>query len=81
VCIELYLEMRYEDGGGASNKVVGTATISIEIEVALFSTTIKITATKKFAGSGGDPTLAQTLNITPQITSTEWDEYCGAFAA
>ena len=26
VCIELYLEMRYEDGGGASNKVVCTAT-------------------------------------------------------
>ena len=81
VCIELYLEMRYEDGGGASNKVVGTATISVEIEVALWSTTIKITATKKFAGSGGDPTLAETLNITPQITSTEWNEYCGAFAA
>ena len=81
VCIELYLEMRYEDGGGTSNKCVGTATISVEIEVALWSTTIKITCTKKFAGSGGDPTLAETLNITPSVTSTDWNEYCGAFAA
>ena len=83
VSIELYLEMRYEDGGGKSGKCVGTATISIEIEVALFSATIKITATKKFAGSGegGDPTLAETLNITPAVTSTDWDEYWGAFAA
>ncbi len=49
VCIELYLEMLYESG---SNKCVGTATISIEVEVALFSATVSITATKKFAGSG-----------------------------
>lgn len=83
VCIELYLEMRYEDGGGKSGKCVGTATISVEIEVALFSTTIKITATKKFAGSGSgsDPTLAETLNLTPAMTSTDWNEYCEAFAA
>jgi hypothetical protein len=81
VCIELYLEMRYEDGGGASNKVVGTATIKVEIEVALWSTTIKITATKKFAGSGGDPTLAETLHITANVESEDWNEYVGAFAA
>jgi hypothetical protein len=77
VCIELYLEMRYESG---SNKCVGTATISIEIEVALFSTTIAISCTKKFAGSGQDPTLAQMFDVTPAATSEDWNLYCGAFA-
>jgi hypothetical protein len=78
VCIELYLEMLYESGSG---KCVGTATISIEIEVALFSTTIEITATKKFAGSGSDPTLAETLDLAPDMTSKDWNAYCAAFAA
>jgi hypothetical protein len=83
VSIELYLEMRYEDGGGASGKCVGTATISVEVEVALWSTTIKLTCTKKFAGSGegADPTLADTLHLTAGMTSPDWTEYCEAFAA
>ena len=78
VCIELYLEMLYESGSG---KCVGTATISVEVEVALFSTTIHITTTKKFAGSGADPTLADMLDIAPDKTSTDWNTYCAAFAA
>jgi hypothetical protein len=78
VCIELYLEMLYESG---SNKCVGTATISIEVEVALFSATVSITATKKFAGSGADPTLADVLDIKPDMTSDDWNAYCAAFAA
>lgn len=80
VCIELYLEMLYETGSG---KCVGTATISVEVEVALFSTTIEITATKKFAGSGtaSDPTLAETLDLAPDMTSKDWNTYCAAFAA
>ena len=49
----------------------------------LWSTTISITCTKKFAGSGSgpDPTLAETLHITPSVTSPDWNEYCEAFAA
>ena len=78
VCIELYLEMLYEE---KSNKCVGTATISVEVEVALFSTTVSITATKKFAGSGADPTLADVLEIKPDMTSDDWNAYCAAFAA
>jgi hypothetical protein len=77
VTIELYLEMRYESG---SNKCVGTATISIEIDVTLFSTTIEISCSKKFAGSGNDPTLAEMFDVTPAATSADWEAYCGAFA-
>ena len=77
VSIELYLEMRYES---ASGKCTGTATISIEIEVALFSATISISCTKKFAGANGDPTLAELLDVAPDATSADWNAYCGAFA-
>ena len=76
VSIELYLEMRYES---ATEKCVGTATLSIEIDVALFSTTIEISCTKKFAGSGKDPTLAEAFDVQPNATSAPWNEYCGAF--
>jgi hypothetical protein len=78
VTIELYLEMKYET---ASGKCVGTATIKIDIDVTLFSTTISITCSKKFAGSGPDPTLAEMFDVnTATATSTDWDLYCGAFA-
>lgn len=81
VTIELYLEMKYESGSG---KCIGTATISIDIDVTLFSTTIKITCSKKFAGSGADPTLAEMFDVDPNVnvpaTSADWNSYCGAFA-
>jgi hypothetical protein len=78
VTIELYLEMKYET---ASGKCVGTATIKIDIDVTLFSTTISITCSKKFAGSGPDPTLAEMFDVsTATATSADWDLYCGAFA-
>jgi hypothetical protein len=77
VCIELYLEIRYES---ASGKCVGTATISIEIDVTLFSATISISCTKKFAGSGKDPTLAELLDVAADATSADWNAYCAAFA-
>jgi hypothetical protein len=77
VCIELYLEMRYESPSG---KCVGTATISIEIDVTLFSVTVEISCTKKFAGAGADPTLLELLDVQPDATSADWNAYCAAFA-
>ena len=77
VSIELYLEMKYESGSG---KCVGTATISIDIDVTLLSTTIEISCSKKFAGSGPDPTLAEMFDVGPNATSADWNLYCGAFA-
>jgi hypothetical protein len=78
VSIELYLEMCYHETG--SGKCVGTATISIEIDVTLFSTTIEISCTKKFAGAGKDPTLRELLDVQPDATSADWNAYCAAFA-
>jgi hypothetical protein len=77
VSIELYLDMSYEDGSG---KCTGSATISLEIEVAMFSKTISISCTKKFAGAKGDPTLAELLDVAPDATSADWNAYCNGFA-
>jgi hypothetical protein len=79
VCIELYLDLTYEF---STEKAVGSATISLEIDVALFSTTIEISTTKKFAGSGDDPTFAEMFDVQldPGSTSSDWEHYCAAFA-
>jgi hypothetical protein len=77
VSIELYLELHYEF---SSHKCVGSATITVEVDCTLFSTSVDITATKKFAGSGPDPTMAELLDVTPAGTSADWETYCAAFA-
>jgi hypothetical protein len=83
VSIELYLEMSYEF---ATDKCVGRAKLKISIELFLFETTITISCEKKFAGSGDDPTFAQTMSpyaldpADPATLVDPWEEYCVAFA-
>jgi hypothetical protein len=48
--------------------------------VALFSVSVSVTCTKKFAGGNGDPTLAEMLDVAPDATSADWNAYCEAFA-
>jgi hypothetical protein len=83
VSIELYLELAYESSSG---KAVGRASLTISIELFLFEATITISCEKKFAGSGADPTFAETFSpyeLTPGDPSTlvdPWEEYCVAYA-
>ena len=89
--LELYLELRYEFETG---KCVGKATLTIEIEVFIFSGSVSISCEKKFAGSNGDPTLRQllgtsadpTLPLAAELAGIDdntrygWRDYCEAFA-
>ncbi|MFN2587212.1 MAG: hypothetical protein ABR613_03695 [Actinomycetota bacterium] len=75
VSIELMMSLTYEE---ATGKCVGRATLSIEIEIAFFSTTVEISCERKFAGSNGDPTFAQLM--APEDDYDPWSEYCEAFA-
>jgi hypothetical protein len=78
--IELYLEMRYES---ATGKVVGKATLTIEVSVLFFSASVSITCERKFAGSDGDPTFADLMApyTDPALGYVEpWVTYCEAFA-
>ena len=73
--IELYIELRYEFDTG---KMVGRATITVEVDVFLFSGTVKISAERRFAGASGDPTFAELM--APGGNPKPWNEYCEAFA-
>lgn len=76
-CIELYLGLAYEF---ASGKAVGTATITVEVEVAFFSASVSISCERKFAGSDGDPTFAELMGPGADIEEDPWVEYSEAFA-
>ncbi len=91
VSIELYLGLAYEFSSG---KAVGRATLTIEVEVFLFSASVEISCERKFAGSKGDPTLRQVMEpyaageagVGPsgyQIPAGEWPfaTYWDAYAA
>ncbi|MGC1853135.1 MAG: hypothetical protein WA687_11915, partial [Solirubrobacterales bacterium] len=82
VSIELYLSLSYEPESG---KAVGRATLTVEIELCLFSTSVEISCERKFAGSKSDPPFEallapykdpddETLTIDP------WADYCRAYA-
>jgi hypothetical protein len=73
--IEMYMALTYEFGSG---KVIGRATITVEVEVLFFSGSVKISAERRFAGSKGDPTFADALG--PYADDGPWVEYCQAFA-
>lgn len=77
-CIELYMSLTYEFDTG---KMIGHAEISVTVKVLFFSGSVKISCERKFAGSNGDPTVAQMLDVHADGSSKPWDDYCLAFAA
>jgi hypothetical protein len=75
--IELSLELVYEFDTG---KMVGRATIVVQVHLFLFSIGVSISAERRFAGSNGDPTFAQVMEIAADGSAPRWDSYCDAFA-
>ena len=57
VSVEFYLGFTYKP---ALQKATGTATLTVEIEIACFSKSIELTVERSFGSKGGDPTFAQT---------------------
>ncbi len=82
ISIELRLEMIYKD---PPKKMIGRATLEVEVEVFCFSKTFRLEYERKLAGSNDDPTLRHML-ATPYkepvtgATVIGWDEYLAAFA-
>lgn len=74
--IELYLELHYEFDTG---KMVGRAKLTIKVEVFCFSTSVTISAERRFAGSVGDPSFRDVM-VLPDGSSPAWTKYCVAFA-
>jgi hypothetical protein len=78
--LTLELDLTYES---ATGKLVGTASMEIEVHVLFFSVGVTVTCSKKLAGSSGDPTFADTMrpSLAPEPAYSPWDEYVTAFAA
>ncbi len=75
--IELYLALTYDFPTG---KLIGEASLTIKVEVFLFSASVTIRAERQFAGSKGDPTFAQIM-VEEDGTAPAWTDYCLAFGA
>lgn len=91
--IELYMALEYQSQTG---KVVGRATITVEISIFCFSASVKVSAERKFAGSNGDPSFRQLMGPAVAVLTTTpieadlqalaegetcaWHAYAAAFA-
>lgn len=73
VSVTFHLSLGYYKENSMSF-VRGQATLTIEVEVLFFSTSVKLTVERKFSGSASDPTFAM---LIPD--QSVWTEYCEAF--
>ena len=75
VSLEFYLAFTYRDKGGDRNEIWGQATLTVSVKVLCFSTSVRLSVEKRFAGPAGDPTLDQVLS------PDDWQAYCLAYGA
>jgi hypothetical protein len=79
VTLTFYLELRYQTFPKKSNpalkgdKLTGTATLTIKIEILFFTIPVKLSVTKELAGD--DPRFGDLMPV-----QEDWDDYCEAFA-
>jgi hypothetical protein len=88
VSVEMYMALGWTQG-----KVYGRASISVSIEVLMFSKTVSISHERRFSGTNDDPTFEEIMGpysagdrVLPaggSIPAGEWpwEEYVNAFAA
>jgi len=69
--LEFTLSFTYD---GARDKAYGRATLTVQVEIAFFSTSVELTVERAFGGSS-DPTFRQLF-----YASNVWSEYADAFA-
>ena len=75
ITLELSLTYHFETG-----KLVGRASLVVEVEVLFFSASVEIVVERRLAGSKGDPVLRDVLPPAPDGTNADWSQYCEAFA-
>jgi len=78
--ITLLLEFTYEF---ESKKLVGRATLTIEVSIFFFSFSVELSVERKLAGSGDDPTFLDQMKILNEGTPEQydpWAEYLSSFA-
>jgi hypothetical protein len=85
--IELAMSLTYES---ASGKVIGRASMRIEVRLLCFSVGVTLSVERKFRGANSDPTFADVMSPFPapalpidgiDLPDTPWAQYVNAFAA
>jgi hypothetical protein len=74
ISIEFYLAFTYRHKDGGGSEVWGQASVSVCVQVALFSKTVELTVERRFAGAAGDPSFDEIVG------RSDWQQYCLAFA-
>ena len=74
VSLEFYLTLDAKIVDGKVQKLEGSATLKVKVEVLFFSKTVSVTVRRTFAGSGGDPKFIEMVDVD------DWQLYCLAFA-
>ncbi|MCS5733441.1 hypothetical protein [Herbiconiux daphne] len=74
--LELAIVLTYEFSTG---KIIGSATVTLTIEVFCFSKSVSFHAERRFAGAGGDPSFREMITA-PDGSTAAWDDYLDAFA-
>jgi hypothetical protein len=75
ITLELSLTYHFETG-----KLIGRASLVVEIDILFFSASVEITVERKLAGSKGDPTMYQVMPPDGTGMNADWALYCDAFA-
>ena len=75
ITLELSLTYHFETG-----KLIGRASLVVEVEVLFFSASVEIVVERKLAGSKGDPTMFQVMPPDENDLNADWAAYCDAFA-
>ena len=71
ISVEFNLTFAYQD----VKKAYGRATLTVQVEVVFFHTSVELSVERKFGGENGDPTF-----IDFYRTAAPWNEYASAFA-
>ncbi len=74
VSLTFHLQLGYLKEGGQST-VYGEATLTVEIEILMFSAEVSVKCRREFAGAEADPRF---IDLIP--TAEIWADYCEAFA-
>ena len=75
--ITLELSLTYDFPTG---KMIGRASVVVEIEILFFSASVEVSCERRLAGSKGDPVLADIMPPDASGHSDAWSAYCAAFA-
>jgi hypothetical protein len=74
VSLTFNLQLGYHKDPGKA-VVYGEATLTVEIDILMFSADVSVSCRREFAGGAADPRF---IDLVP--TQEIWDAYCGAFA-